>query len=107
MSKRDLSLIVTIVRKGWGDCVLEESMKAGASGGTIMLGRGTGIHEQQKLLGMIIEPEKEIIFSVVPVEKQDVIMEAIIKSAQLDKPGTGISFVFPLEKAAGIIHSLI
>ena len=35
------SLIITIVRKGWGDKVLEASMKAGAEGGTIFMGRGT------------------------------------------------------------------
>jgi len=33
-------LIVSIVRKGWGDTVLEASMRAGAHGGTVMFGRG-------------------------------------------------------------------
>ena len=56
----NVSLIVTIVRKGWGDTVLEASVKAGADGGTVLCGRGSGIHEKQTLLGIPIEPEKEI-----------------------------------------------
>jgi hypothetical protein len=40
----NVSLIVSIVRKGWGDTVLEASVKAGAHGGTILFGRGAGIH---------------------------------------------------------------
>ena len=33
------SLIVSIVRKGWGSTVLEASVKAGARGGTVLFGR--------------------------------------------------------------------
>ncbi len=36
------TLIVTIVNKGWGDIVVEASIKAGAEGGTILFGRGVG-----------------------------------------------------------------
>jgi len=61
-------LIVTIIKKGYAEQVIEASRKAGAEGATIMFGRGTGIHEQKKLLGIPIEPEKEIIFTVVPAE---------------------------------------
>ncbi len=39
-----VSLIVTIVRKGWGDTVLQASVKAGAEGGTVLFGRGSGVH---------------------------------------------------------------
>jgi hypothetical protein len=61
----DMSLIVTIVKKGWGDEVLCASKDAGAEGGTILFGRGVGVHEQQKLLNIMIEPEKEVVFTVV------------------------------------------
>jgi hypothetical protein len=45
MSEESMALLVTIVRKSWGDRVLEASVKAGASGGTVIFGRGRGIHE--------------------------------------------------------------
>jgi nitrogen regulatory protein PII len=100
----EIYLIISIVRNGWGDRVLEASCQAGAEGGTIMLGRGVGIHEKQKILGIIIEPEKEIVLSLTYPDKRDAILEAIIKAAELDKPGTGVAFVLPVEKLAGVVH---
>lgn len=99
-----ISLIVTIVGKGWGDTVLEASMRAGADGGTILFGRGVGIHEKQKIMGICIEPEKEIIFSVTPPDKEEAILEEIVRAAGLDKPGKGIAFVVPVEKMVGVVH---
>ena len=100
----EISLIVSIVRHGWGDRVLDASCKAGAEGGTIMLGRGVGIHEKQKILGIAIEPEKEIVLSVTYPDKKDAILEAIVQAAELDKPGAGIAFVLPIEQVAGVAH---
>ena len=54
----EIALIMTIVGKGWGETVLEASMKAGAEGGTVLLGRGVGIREKQTIMGIPIEPEK-------------------------------------------------
>ena len=100
----DTVLIVTIVKKGWGDKVMAASMNAGAEGGTVLFGRGVGIHEHKKILGIPIEPEKEIIFSVTPAEKVDAILEEIRKGAELEKPGAGLAFVVPIEKVVGVVH---
>jgi len=100
------ALIVTVVKKGWGDRVVEAAIKAGAEGGTIMFGRGVGVHEHQKILGICIEPEKEIVLSVIPRDKVDSVLAEIVKATGLDKPGTGISFVIPVDKVTGIAHSL-
>ncbi len=99
-----VSLIITVVRKGWGDKVLEASMKAGAEGGTILMGRGTGVHEQQKILGIPIEPEKEIVLSVVYPDKSEAILQEIIQACELEKPGAGIAFVVPVERVVGVSH---
>ncbi|WP_028895652.1 P-II family nitrogen regulator [Syntrophorhabdus aromaticivorans] len=100
----DISLIVTIVRKGWGDTVLEASIKAGAHGGTIMYGRGSGIHERQKILGISIEPEKEIVLTVTYSDKNERILKEIVSVTNLDEPGMGIAFVVPVDKVAGVAH---
>jgi len=101
------SLIVVIVRKGCGDTVVEACLKAGADGATVMFGRGVGIHERQKFLGIPIEPEKEIVLSVVPRDKAEMILDKVEEAADLDKPGTGIGFILPVEKVVGIIHTTI
>ena len=70
----ETSLIVSIVRKGWGSTVLEASVRAGARGGTVLFGRGAGINEQEKIFGMSIEPEKEIVLTLVRTGMVDAVL---------------------------------
>ncbi len=98
------SLIVSIVRKGWGDTVLEASVKAGAHGGTVMFGRGSGIHEQQSILGIPIEPEKEIVLTLTYVGQSETILREIVRAAELDAPGHGLAFIVPVDKIVGVPH---
>jgi nitrogen regulatory protein P-II 1 len=98
------SLIVTIVRKGWGSTVLEASVKAGARGGTVLIGRGAGRNEQDKIFGVSIEPEKEILLTVVRADIADAILAEIVRAAELDDVGKGIAFVLPVDKIAGVAH---
>jgi nitrogen regulatory protein PII len=100
------SLIVTIVRKGWGSTVLEASVDAGARGGTVLGGRGAGINEKEKIFGMSIEPEKEIVLTLVPSQRADAILEAIVQAADLNDVGRGIAFVLPVDKVVGVAHFL-
>lgn len=97
-------LIVSIVRKGWGDTVLDATMQAGAHGGTVILGRGIGRNEQQRVFGIQIEPEKEIVLTVVPEDLKDTVLQEIVRAAELTRPGHGLAFVVPVEKVAGIVH---
>ncbi|QGT98733.1 Putative regulatory protein, P-II family / Putative regulatory protein, P-II family [Candidatus Syntrophocurvum alkaliphilum] len=99
-------LIVTIVKKGWADKVVKASKQAGAEGATVIYGRGTGIHEQKKLLGLSIEPEKEMVLTIILKEETEKVLKAIEKGCSLDKPATGISFVIELKKVVGIVHLL-
>jgi nitrogen regulatory protein PII len=98
------SLIVTIVRKGWGNTVLEASVKAGATGGTVLLGRGIGVNEKESIFGIPIEPEKEILLTLVPQTAIDTILQEIIRAADLNKPGHGLTFVVPVTAVLGIPH---
>ncbi|MEZ5801878.1 MAG: P-II family nitrogen regulator [Rhizobiaceae bacterium] len=100
----DPCLIVSIVRKGWGDTVLQASMKAGAHGGTILLGRGVGRNEQMRVFGIQIEPEKEIVLTVVPAGMKNTMLREIERAAELNAPGHGLAFVLPLEKVIGVVH---
>lgn len=98
------SLIVSIVRKGWGSTVLEASVKAGARGGTVIFGRGAGINEQEKIFGVSIEPEKEIVLTVVRADRAGKILEEIVRAAELNDTGRGIAFVLPVDKLVGVAH---
>jgi len=102
----NLSLIVSIIRKGWGDKILEASCSAGAEGGTLLHGRGIGIHERQKILGIPVEPEKEVLLTLTYSDKTDAVLDEITRTAELGKPGAGIAFVIPVEKVVGVVHAV-
>ncbi len=101
------SVIVSIVRKGWGSTVLEASVGAGARGGTVIFGRGAGINEQEKIFGMSIEPEKEIVLTVAYADRIDAILQAIVSAAELNATGRGIAFVVPVEQVVGVAHFMM
>ncbi|MCC6735429.1 MAG: P-II family nitrogen regulator [Bauldia sp.] len=98
------SLIVSIVPKGRGDTVLEASVHAGAHGGTVLFGRGAGVNEQQKLFGIPIMPEKEIVLTIVYENQSDTVLAAIVKAARLEEPGAGMAFEVAVEKVVGVAH---
>lgn len=100
----EFELIVSIVNKGFCDKIIEASRRSGAAGGTILSGRGTGVHEHAKLFSINIEPEKEVVLTLVPERITDTVLEAIVQAGELDKPGKGIAFVLNVEKIAGINH---
>lgn len=99
-------LIMTIINKGDAEKVVDASKRAGAEGGTILHGRGTGIHEQAKLFNIIIEPEKELVLTLINREKTAQVLAAIEEEAKLNQPGKGIAFVLQVEKTVGINHVL-
>lgn len=103
---KDHKLIVAIVKRGWAERIIQAAQVAGARGGTILCGRGTGIHEQKRLLGIMIEPEKEIILILIHRDKVKPVLKAVVDAGCMEKPGTGIGFVLDVEKVVGIVHLL-
>src|SRR3546814_681502 len=104
MKMENPCLIVSIVRKGWGGRVLDATIDAGAHGGTVLFGRGIGRNEQQKVFGIQIEPEKEIVLTVIPSDQKDRILQEVVRAAELHAPGHGLAFIVPVEAVAGIVH---
>ena len=105
-TKDKYDLIVSIVNKSIAEDVVDASKKAGAEGGTIIYGRGTGIHEKAKLFSILIEPEKEIVLTLIKKEFTEKVLKSIIESTHLNEPGNGIAFVLETEATAGICHAM-
>ncbi|QOY38284.1 P-II family nitrogen regulator [Anaerobacillus isosaccharinicus] len=103
---KEHKLIITIVKKGQAKKAVKASKLAGAEGGTIISGRGTGIHEQAKLFNILIEPEKDIVLTLIDRAKTSEVLKQIDEDAGLNQPGKGISFVLEVEKTIGINHIL-
>lgn len=103
---KQYDLIVTIVNKGDAETVIDATREAGADGGTIVTGRGTGVHETAKIFNIMIEPEKEIILTLVPRQITEQVLKAINANERLDQPGKGIAFVLSVDEVIGINHEI-
>ena len=99
-------MIITIVDKGIAEDVVELAKKGGAEGGTILNGRGAGCHDTAKILGILIEPEKDIVLTLIEKDKTDKVLKCISEGLELDKPGKGIAFVIEVPKVVGIVHNM-
>jgi nitrogen regulatory protein PII len=99
---KNYECIITIVARGKGDLVIDASRESGAKGGTIIHGRGSGIHETRKVFGVAVQPEKEIVITLVKAEKLDNVINSITKELDLSSPGKGILFVLDVERVVGI-----
>ena len=98
------NVIFTIVERGKGEDIIKATHEAGAEGATVFFGRGAGIHEHRKILGIPIEPQKEIVITLIEKEKTDIILDAIVKAGKLNELGKGRAFVIEVEKMVGAVH---
>lgn len=97
-------LVVAIMKRGWAETVIKAAKSRGASGGTILCGRGSWEEKEKKLLGVPIEPEREAILTVVHSELTDAVIDAMVKAGHLERPNTGIVFAVPLKRVEGLGH---
>ena len=95
-------LIFCIVNTGFSGTVMDAARSAGATGGTILRGRGSAGKEAEDFFHIQIEPEKEIVMILAPVEIKDNIMTSIYREAGLASAGQGIIFSLPVTRTAGL-----
>lgn len=100
--KRDYELIIAIINRGFNELVMDSARSAGASGGTVINAKGTAGKKVEKVFGLTVQPEKEIILIVAPYNKRDAIMQAICRSAGLGTAGKGIVFSLPIDDVIGL-----
>jgi hypothetical protein len=101
-TKNEFTLILTVVNRGFADTVINSAQEAGARGGTIFYARGTGVHEAEKFFAIPIQPEKEVVMTLVRKEATRHIMEHIVRAAGLRTEGKGLSIALPVSNIAGI-----
>lgn len=94
-------LVLAIVNRGFSEKVMSVASEKGATGGTVLHGRGT-YKNARTILGMKIEPEKEVLMIVVDKTICADIIMAIYESAGLHTPGSGICFALPISSAVGL-----
>ena len=94
-------LIVIIASEGQTDLVMDAARAAGARGGTVLHGKGTGAKADPKFHNISIAEEKEVILIVSKTEEKSEIMRSILKKAGPDTPAKAIAFSLPTTEVAG------
>ena len=105
MNEMNYALIVVIAEGGSSDLVMDAARSAGARGGTVVSGKGTGTQFTTKFFGVSIAAEKDLIYIVAKHRDKDAIMRAIMEKAGMHSDAHAAVFTLPVEDVVGL-HSV-
>ena len=98
---RGHDLIVAVVARGFSDYVVSAARDAGATGATIIYGRGTSDYDMQ-VMGISIQPEREVVLILVKHTERRKIMQEIVDKTSVVEEGRGICFSLPVTQVYGL-----
>ena len=94
------SLILVTVNQGCTDAVMDTARAAGARGGTVIRARWAEAGEIQKVAGITLQAEKEVLAIVATEEDRNAIMEAIDKGHGMRTPDQAMVISLPVDQTA-------
>ena len=97
----EYELIMIVANQGATDQVMDAARSAGARGGTVIHGLGTGSKNAEKFFKVSIAAEKEVILIVSAADQKAAIMKAIVQQAGPDTKAGAIAFSLPVTELAG------
>ena len=86
-------LIVIVANEGRTDQVMNAARAAGATGGTVLHGKGTGSQNPKKFYNVSIASEKEVILMVAQNDRKAAIMQSVLHHAGPDSEAGAILFL--------------
>ena len=95
-------LIIAIANYGYTTKVMEAARSGGATGGTVLHGKGVGMKRAEQFLGVSLVSEKEVILIVSKKEEKNAIMNAIMEKAGIGTKAGTIAFSLPVTGTAGL-----
>ncbi len=98
----EYELVYVILNEGHSDEVMDVARPAGATGGTVLSAKGTGIRQAEKFRGLSLANRKEVILIVAKAEDKAEIMKAIVEKAGIQTPAGAICFSLPVSQVAGL-----
>ena len=96
-------LILSIVGRRRGERIVAATKAAGASGGTVALGRGTAANAALEFLG-VGDSEKDIVLTLAPAELARAMMDAIRRSCGRGPRGTGVALQIDVPQIVRSAH---
>ena len=95
-------LIIAIINRGYADYVVDASRDAGATGATIIYGRGVTGPKDESVLGIHLQPEKELILILVERQDKTKVMQSIIDRTNINEDHKGLCFSIPVSTVSGL-----
>ena len=93
---QDVEMIIAIINRGYADFVIVAARDAGATGATVLYGRGSVSKKDLQLRGVNIQGEKEVILILVNKKIRKQVMQEISNRTHLQEQGNGVSFCVPV-----------
>lgn len=94
-------VIFCIVNAGFSEAVMECARQAGARGGTVMHASGTANASAEKLFGITVQPEKDVVMILVEKSVRDALLKALYSFVGVKTAAQGIAFALPVDGVAG------
>ena len=95
-------LIVAVTDADGVDIVMDAARGAGARGGTVAKAREACSETAQKLFGLTIQPEKELVLIVVPGSIRQAVMQAICTAVSQQTQHHAFTFSLPVSGVLGL-----
>ena len=95
-------LVIVITNQGHTDQVMEAARGAGATGGTTIHAKGTGVEAARKFFGVSIAEERELVFILTRAETRREIMKAVMAQAGMQTEAQSVVFSLPVSDIAGL-----
>lgn len=100
----DYAMLLIIVDKGKAESVIKISQDKGYYGGTIIKARGSA-GDQNILLDMLVEPEKEAVLMLMEKRASDHLASLLFERLQLNQPNTGFLVKAGVGKTIGLFQN--
>lgn len=94
-------LIITIVKEGYSDMVMQAAKKVGCMGGTLIEGRSLG-SSRTIFMDLVLEPEKDLVLNIVSSNIKKQVMESINESCGIKTEARGLIISIPIDNVVGL-----
>ena len=99
--KDEYDLIIAVIARGFADYVVSAARDGGATGATIIYGRGTADADKH-VMGISLQPEREVVLILVKKSERKAIMQEIADKTSLLEEGRGLCFSLPVSEVYGL-----
>ena len=82
--------------------VMNAARSAGATGGTVMTAKGTGVKSAEKFMGISLASERDVVLIVAKSEVKSQIMKVIIEKCGIGTPAGAVCFSLPVSEIQGL-----